>query len=173
MRLYHGNWSPHDQAVAHFKCALSRDRLLRTPDDEMKLLLSRALTKGSTGLASVYVISNDANGLLKIGYADYLKSRFSGLNCGSPVNLQLRHFVHVVDTVIAKRIEGEVHKILAEHRRKGEWFDVSLEVAAAALSQAMLANKVRWWTEQEGRELMQSCQRSLAKHEERQRFFGT
>ena len=173
MTIFTGPVSPYDKAVANFKCALSIDRLKATPQAELDLLKTRPPRGSTSGVSSVYVIGNDANGLVKIGYADNLRNRFSGLNCGSPVCLRVLHFVHVVDGCIAKRVEGLVHKRLADKRRKGEWFEVSVAEAAAAIGEVLLENKYRWWTEEESWRLAKFAQDAFDRYYENKRFYGT
>lgn len=170
--FYPRTLDPYDKAVADFECALSPARLLETPADELVQALTLARRRTSE-LSTVYVIGNDANSLLKVGYADNLRTRFGGLNTGSPVTLRLVHFLHVVDGAIAIRVESETHKLLAEHRRKGEWFEVSLPDAAKALASVMITNKLRWWTEEERLRLAEAAKESAARYEERARFYGT
>lgn len=148
------------------------DRLLVTPDHELELAMTRTIQGKFYSLSSVYAIGNEANGLIKIGYADNLKHRFSGLNSGSPVPLKLVHFVHVVDSVVAKLVEGQAHRILDIHRVKGEWFDVSSTQAAEAIGIALATNRVRWWTEYERRKMASYVAKTVARHEQHQRIFG-
>ena len=162
---------PYEFALAHYPCAMDEARLLATPSDEIGLA-----TNGDRGIAclsSVYVMANAANGLLKIGYADHLARRLSGLNCGSPVPVQLRHFLYFVDLNVAKRVEREAHVSLAAHRKRGEWFDVTYEQATGSIAQSVKCGHIKWWTEYERRDLMRAIEFSTAKHEEKQRFFGT
>lgn len=164
---------PQDVAVAHFKCGMDNERLLSTPANELALAMGSVPRGQYYSLSTVYVIGNAANNLVKIGYADNLRARFSGLNCGSPVCLQLLHFVHVVDGMVAKLVEGKAHLLLAEHRRKGEWFEVDVSQAAAAIGAALATNKIRWWTEYERRRLPSFAAKATARHEQHQRIFGT
>lgn len=167
------NTKPYDKALADFKCEMSQARLRITPPEEIALALGRDPRGTLQTMSAVYLIANDANDLVKIGYADNLKSRMSGLGCGSPVELRLIHFIYLVDGFIAKSIEGDTHKILAAQRRKGEWFDVSPEEAGEAIAQAVNSKRVKWWTELERRKLSVFVKESYARYEERQRFFGT
>lgn len=124
-------------------------------------------------MSSLYVVANDANSLLKIGYADNLKNRIAGMNTGSPVGLRLVHFLYFVDGMIASDVEREVHKTLASYRRKGEWFEVNRDQAGDAIALAVNARRIKWWSEAERRKVGAFVQKSLARYTERQRFFGT
>lgn len=165
--------TPFDRAIVNFKCALSQERLRHTPEEELALAKTKLPRNSTVYLSAVYVIGNSANNLLKIGYADHLKTRICGLNTGSPVDLQLLHFLYFVDGGLSKNIEGDAHKALAEFRRRGEWFEVPLEVAADAIATAVMQRKYRWWTEEERIRLCGFIKKSYAHHEERARFFGT
>jgi hypothetical protein len=163
----------HDRAIVTFKSAQNVQRLRFTPADDLSLAQGRSQRGGIQTLSSVYVVSNAANPLLKIGYADNLKSRISGLQCGSPVELSLVHFVYFVDGMIAKQIEGDVHKILAEWRRKGEWFDVTAEQAGDAIAKAATAKRVLWFSEDERLKLGQFARLTIEEQYKRDRLFGT
>lgn len=162
-----------DWALGHFPCQLSQARLRRTPQEDIELALSRAPRGMLRILSAVYVIANAANDLVKIGYADNLGQRMSGLNCGSPVDLELVHFVYFVDEYIAKCVEGDAHRALAEHRRKGEWFNVTLDQAGEAIAQSANARRLRWWSEAERRKLRKFMERRRERYEFRKRIFGT
>lgn len=143
---YNAKKLPEDHAAAYFQCELSMVRLRSTPAEDLALALKRDPNRRDSCLSAVYVVGNEANDLLKIGYADNLKNRFSGLNTGSPVELKILHFVYFVDWIIAKNVESEVHRRLAAFRRRGEWFEVSLEVACEAIAETAVARKFRWWS---------------------------
>lgn len=164
---------PVEWAIAHYRCELSQERLRSTPAKDVELALSRDPRGSVQMMSAVYVIGNAANNLMKIGYADNLKSRISGLSCGSPVELRLAHFVYFVDGFVCKTVETEAHKLLADRRRKGEWFEVTAEEAGEAIASSANARKFRWFSEEERRHLADFIRKSCAKYEERRRFFGT
>lgn len=56
-------------------------------------------------------------GCIKFGRATNVKSRFSGIQTGSPVKLVLLGSVFV-----PWEVEPEIHGYLKEHRSHGEWF---------------------------------------------------
>lgn len=133
-------------------------RLLKTPTHELTLALARNPDARSNRfidpkLSAVYVVGNCVNSLHKIGYADNLKHRFSGLNTGSPVDLTLEHFVYFVGSLVAKTVEGRVHQLLASDRMRGEWFDVDVPTAANAIAQVAGEMKLKWWNEMERRDI--------------------
>ena len=145
-----------DIVLLRNKGAMASVRLLATPQEEILQTLGSApfaRTWIDPQLSAVYVIGNDANDLLKIGYADNLKHRFSGMDCGSPVPIRLLHFIYFVGRLVSKSVESQVHDILSDKRRKGEWFDVTLPEAAAAIAAVALERKLSWWTEDERRRL--------------------
>lgn len=163
---------PYEWALANFRCSNCPDRLRQTSKGEIDLALSRVPRGTIQALSSVYVIGNEANGLHKIGYADNLGNRLSGLSVGSPVPLFLRHFLYFVDFLVAQRVEKEAHRILAEYRRRGEWFDVTAAQAGEAIAQAVTAQRIKWWSEPERRELSAFVAKARAHHEKHQRLFG-
>jgi len=145
-----------DVVVANGRGAMKPERLLTTPPSDIAEVFAAIPSLRhwiDPQMSAIYVISNEANSLLKIGYADNLKHRFHGLDCGSPVPLHLLHFVFLVGKLVAKTVEKQVHEVLADRRRKGEWFEVRLEEAAAAISSVVTRRKLQWWTEVERRAL--------------------
>lgn len=135
---------------------MDRARLLRTPPSEINEVFSPAPPVRmwiDPQLSAVYVVSNAANDWVKIGFADNLKHRFAGLDCGSPVDLRLRHFVFFAGKLVAKSVEKQVHAILDGKRRKGEWFDVTVNEAAQAIAEVTTRRRLSWWTEVERRAL--------------------
>lgn len=146
-----------DMAAARFAPAMSKGRLAGTSEEELRLALSSSPTSRerwiNPQLGAVYVISNAANSLLKIGHADNLKNRFSGIDCCCPVALKLEHFVYFVGRLVANSVEQQTHAVLKEYRRKGEWFDVPLAIATEAIASVVSSRKLTWWTEYERREL--------------------
>lgn len=167
-----GSVTPFDRAVANFKCDLSKERLLRTPEEDLQLVKAKTSRNSSVYLSAVYVVGNTANSLLKIGYADHLKTRISGMNTGSPVELRLLHFVYFVDGILAKNIEGDTHRKLSAYRRRGEWFEVTLEQAAQGIAESVAARGYRWWSEAERIGLADFIKRSYERRQERVRLFG-
>jgi hypothetical protein len=65
----------------------------------------------------VYAIAPLGGGCIKFGRAANVKSRFSGIQTGSPVKLALLGSVFV-----PWEVEPEIHGYLKEHRSHGEWF---------------------------------------------------
>lgn len=95
----------------------------------------------------VYVIGSPS-GPFKIGRATNLKDRRSGVQTGSPVKVSVIHSETVPREEVVF-IERYAHKILDSHRMFGEWFNVPLEDALAAVACAIsvsaknTANRVR------------------------------
>jgi hypothetical protein len=83
----------------------------------------------------VYVISSEC-GRVKIGISSSPPNRFMGLSGSSPRKLTLEH-VEVANDFegFAERIEGWCHKVLADHRSHGEWFNVPVEEAIKTVRQ--------------------------------------
>lgn len=83
----------------------------------------------------VYVISS-GEGRFKIGRARDPMERMRGLQVASPVSLEMVYSVEVSQSTQA---EGHAHKLLTEHRLRGEWFSVTREQAIAAVDSAAKA----------------------------------
>lgn len=84
------------------------------------------------GSTTVYVIG-PAGGPMKIGYANNAERRRDELQIGNHADLAI-HCVARVPSETARQIEAGVHKRLADRNRRGEWFDVTVEEARAAIS---------------------------------------
>lgn len=78
----------------------------------------------------VYVISAGPD-RHKIGMAANPAQRVRDLQTGVPDTLELIHFVEVSSP---RRVEARAHRMLADHRVRGEWFGVTAEVAIGAVS---------------------------------------
>lgn len=65
----------------------------------------------------VYAIAPKGGGAVKFGRAIDVKKRFSSIQTGSPVKLEMLGSVFVPVAV-----ETEIHAYLKEHRSHGEWF---------------------------------------------------
>ena len=82
----------------------------------------------------VYV-AGDQNGALKIGISFNPTQRLTQLQHTSP--LVLHHQTSVSGS--ARSVERVAHLLLSEKRLRGEWFDVSIEEAIAAVELAVEA----------------------------------
>lgn len=76
----------------------------------------------------IYFIRCAATGLTKVGYATNVRSRLSTLQTGSADDLSLVRLLGG-----AKDDEGKLHRRFAEHRKRGEWFDLADEIIRADL----------------------------------------
>ena len=82
---------------------------------------------------SLYVMGSTI-GLTKIGIAQDPCARLRTIQGAAGIRLSL---VHSSDkTLDARAIEAAAHKLLAEKRKTGEWFDVSPDEAVEALAEA-------------------------------------
>ena len=79
----------------------------------------------------LYVIGGDS-GPLKIGYSGNPKNRLRELNVASPLDLEIKHTRNVPE-LTCKFTEKYAHALLSSRWVRGEWFDVSLEQAIAAI----------------------------------------
>lgn len=156
-----------DIAITRLPTTSDAGRLLTTPADEVALALRPdprpALQWFDPGFGTLYLLTNAANGLIRIGSADQLRKRFTAMNMASPVELTIAHFVHVVGMPIAKQVELSLQTQFITSRRRGEWFDVALEAAAQEMADAIYRRGLRFWAEAERRvvgEVAARCQAS-------------
>ena len=80
---------------------------------------------------SVYVI--ECAGYAKIGIAADPIARVLELNTGSPIRAELYRHRTFASRVIAREIEGRLHRIFRSRRTNGEWFDITPAEAWEAL----------------------------------------
>lgn len=83
------------------------------------------------GSRIVYVIGT-GDSPVKIGLAERIKIRLTQLQVGCPDLLTVHHITRV-PWQVAETIEARAHAALAEHHRRGEWFNVDKAVAAATV----------------------------------------
>lgn len=79
----------------------------------------------------IYIIGIQDNPV-KIGMADNPRLRLKSLQTGCPDDLQLFWHIKVLSHSV-EEIEAAVGRELIEHRRRGEWFNVSVETAKATI----------------------------------------
>lgn len=77
----------------------------------------------------VYFILAESVGKIKIGIADNVLKRKTGLQSGSPVGLSLYGFVEFSNAYRARKAEREYHKMFESKRSHGEWFNFDKEMA--------------------------------------------
>lgn len=82
---------------------------------------------------SIYAIKSEA-GPIKIGVSKNPKRRLESLILCQPFEAKLIHVEAVND---AHAVEAAAHELLRSFRRRGEWFDVSIEQAVAAIEEAI------------------------------------
>lgn len=85
---------------------------------------------------SVYVIG-PLLGPMKIGIAHDVGKRLIGIQTSSPADLIIHYHVEVGPT--ARAVEAAAHRDLAAYRLRGEWFDVPVSEAKAAIKRAIEA----------------------------------
>jgi hypothetical protein len=81
----------------------------------------------------IYVIRGD-HGLIKIGISTNPSARLAQLQTASPSALSFAYIAAL--RCDGRAVEAEAHRTLAAHRRNGEWFDVSPDMAVAAIAAA-------------------------------------
>lgn len=81
-------------------------------------------------LATVYLISCDDLGFVKIGVAKDPKSRMASLQTGCPKKLRLCRLSAPLPLDRARKLEREMHFAFAPRKACGEWFKMKPEDAA-------------------------------------------
>lgn len=82
----------------------------------------------------VYVIGLErGDGPLKIGIAEHIRSRLSGLNTSSPFRFCVRAAWSARNVQTTTDAEYAAHAVLADQRAHGEWFNCSIPEAIAAV----------------------------------------
>jgi len=84
-------------------------------------------------MTAIYVIGNVV-GPKKIGIAKNPGHRLHSLRSASAADVSILHSQALGDD--AWMVEGHAHRILTKSRIRGEWFDVSLQAAIAAIDAA-------------------------------------
>lgn len=89
-------------------------------------------------------IASEKSGLHKIGYTINPVKRLAGLCCQEKSQVSiLRTFERPYGD--ARTVEHGAHCILEDHWVRGEWFDVGLEHAVAAVEEAACLEDRRLW----------------------------
>lgn len=83
---------------------------------------------------SVYVMADGTQ--TKIGISDNPQARARSVGVGRSAPIRVIHVV-ARDAGDARSVERTAHKLLAEKRASGEWFDVSPDEAIEAVRQAI------------------------------------
>lgn len=82
----------------------------------------------------IYVLG-PAGGPYKVGHSVEPTTRLATLQIGRESRLIMHHCAHY-EGVRACHLEKFAHRLLAEHRINGEWFDVSISQAIDAIELA-------------------------------------
>ena len=82
------------------------------------------MSGGSPKSRYVYFIQSECNGLVKIGSTNNPAKRFLELQATSPCPLNLLHLIYTEDNP-SHIFELGVHSLFNQHRKHGEWFDLS------------------------------------------------
>jgi hypothetical protein len=84
----------------------------------------------------IYIISNE-RGPIKIGISNNPQARLIGLRTGSADALTLTHIFKPSGS--AKKLEKQVHMMLAKAHISGEWFNATVDDAVIAVERAAIA----------------------------------
>lgn len=107
----------------YWECRYQRRRKPRAPIDTFKGKVQedmRALNRKA--YSGTYILEAEGTGTVKIGKTSDLRQRVATLRNGLPVRLHLVRFIHGQDH------EHRLHKMFAEYRLHGEWFQKSDEL---------------------------------------------
>jgi hypothetical protein len=85
----------------------------------------------------IYVIAADSAGPVKLGISFDPDRRLRELQTASPVTLNIHHR-EPVNASLVKTLEKILHRDLAHHRRRGEWFGLSVEEAIKQVAFTMI-----------------------------------
>ena len=105
------------------------------PEDLRRLKASSAATQERRASAFVYVIRKAISGHVKIGIAADPTERLRTLQTGSSEPLEIV-YACAVQSNNGVSVELATHDILQKYRLTGEWFEVSPEIAVAAIAAA-------------------------------------
>lgn len=86
-------------------------------------------------LSYIYIISDGTH--VKIGISKSPEKRLKQLQTGHPMKLSL-HKVREVPSERVKKLEAIIHKTCNYRRLKGEWFNMTLLAAEAAIHDVLL-----------------------------------
>jgi len=81
---------------------------------------------------NVYIIASEG-GMCKVGKANDPSARMAALATGHPYKLMLAHVFPTTSDTEAYAVEQRAHSVLASKRMSGEWFNVTIEEAIAAV----------------------------------------
>lgn len=75
----------------------------------------------------VYFILDAESKAMKIGKADILEERLSGLQTGNPNLLKVSYFIKCKSSAHSNTIEKKLHKFFEHLHKRGEWFEYNKE----------------------------------------------
>jgi hypothetical protein len=75
----------------------------------------------------VYFVLDEFSNAMKIGKADVLEERLSGLQTGNPRILKVSHFIKCKSSAHSNTIEKKLHKFFEHLHMRGEWFEYKKE----------------------------------------------
>lgn len=78
--------------------------------------------------SNVYFILEEEKKYIKIGKANDVVDRLKSLQTGNPNKLELINVIRCKTPEQAFLIESEIHRILSEYRKNGEWFNYNKKV---------------------------------------------
>jgi hypothetical protein len=76
----------------------------------------------------IYVIGRE-EGPVKVGVSSYPAGRLSTIQTGCPFKIDILHLRECRDRQHALKHEGSFHRVYADERLSGEWFDLEADYA--------------------------------------------
>lgn len=82
----------------------------------------------------VYAIGPKDSGPTKIGFTNDLEKRLRAIQTGNPTKVIIHHYIEFDNEKDMRKAEKALHRTLAHHREKGEWFNILPEEAKLELT---------------------------------------
>jgi hypothetical protein len=119
-------------------------------------------------LGYIYVIGFEEPGVVKIGSAQSPLIRLSELQCGNPFELKLHYAVSIYEGSPIL-IEFATHRLAAERKIRGEWFDMTAEEALEVVIKSARNAKAKFgaFIDAHNRQLELHAESITAYHDER------
>ena len=97
--------------------------------------LGKIIHKTSLPVPHVYILKfiDPARSFVKIGSTCNLRSRIVAVQSASPYDVQFAYAVKGFGASWHCELETQVHSLLSDKRVRGEWFEVSVSDAIAAI----------------------------------------
>lgn len=101
------------------------------------------------GRAAVYVIGPKQKRPIKIGVASDIHARFANIQTCNWEQLWMYYCLWTAGNVVATRLEQLTHKILEKNHVRGEWFDITPDLARETIHLAADKLQIKTFTHQD------------------------